>query len=248
MITKIFRHLWFGYAALIFMINMLIFSPIYLLIGYLFKERASRFLIVLSHYVVSRTIRWPLLIFIKTYGKKHFQKGQTYVIVNNHQSGLDFMVSATACPILYKYLAKKEVLQFPLFGVAVRLFSILVDRKDAKSRAQSIKRMEAALKTGFSVFLYPEGTRNRTSEPLKTFYNGAFKLAIQSQAPLMVGTIVGAVKLMSPHRPFQLSPGIIKVFWEEAVSTENIITSDLEKLKTQTKETMLNRLNNPLNH
>lgn len=237
---KLFRHIWFGYGVIIFFANMLLFAPIYLLVGNIFKQRATRFLIALSHYVVSRTIRWPLLIFIKAYGKEQFQEGQAYVIVNNHQSALDFMVSATGCPILYKYLAKKEVMQIPLFGVAVGLFSILVDRKDEKSRQQSIERMENELKKGFSVFLYPEGTRNRTFAPLKTFYNGAFKLAIQAQIPLMVGTIVGASRLMSPHQRFQLAPGIIKLYWEKPIGIQK--DTAIEQLKTTTQNIMLKRL------
>lgn len=237
---RIFRHLWFGYGVVIFFMNMLLFTPIYLLVSKIFKERASRFLIALSHYVVSRTIRWPLLIFVKTHGKRHFEKKQAYVIVNNHQSRLDFMVSAVGCPILYKYLAKKEVMQIPLFGTAVQLFSILVDRKDENSRQQSILRMKKELNNGFSVFLYPEGTRNRTNEPLKTFYDGAFKLAIQSQMPLMVGTIVGADELMSPHQRFQLAPGLVKLYWEKPIEIQT--TTTLEELKLKAQTSMLKRL------
>ena len=74
--------------------------------------------------------------------------------------------------------------KIPLFGLIYKTGSILVDRKDEKSRRESFSKMKEVLDMGLHMCIYPEGTRNTSTEPIKPFHDGAFRLAIAVEIPL----------------------------------------------------------------
>jgi 1-acyl-sn-glycerol-3-phosphate acyltransferase len=100
-------------------------------------------------------------------------------------------VAGSPDEILFEFLGKKEAARMPFFGFIINRLCILVSRKSEFSRKASYQKMKEGLDRGYSIFLYPEGTRNRTNEPVKDFYDGAFRLAIEMQKPLVVNTLVG---------------------------------------------------------
>ena len=73
-----------------------------------------------------------------------------------------------------------------------------MDRKSPESRAESVERMRQALQSGFSILLYPEGTRNRGDQPLTDFYDGAFRLAAETGFPMAVMTLNDPRKYNDP--------------------------------------------------
>lgn len=168
-----------------------------------------------------------------------------YIVVGNHQTMLDIMVNIVGAPynILFKFLAKSEIGSIPIFGYLQRRICVLVNRKNPESRKQSYVEMKAEIEKGFSIFIYPEGTRNRTNEPLKNFYDGAFKLAIEMQRPIVVNTLVDIKKINSVESYFSLLPGKVISYWEEPISTKGYTLDDVEKLKAEVKTLMLKRLN-----
>ena len=109
------------------------------------------------------------LIRVKVINRRLLDKDQSYIIVSNHISSIDFMLNAYAFPKAYKYLAKYELSKVPLFGFIVKRLCVLVDRKNAESRRKSITYLRKTINEGFSVFLYPEGTRNQSDKPLRDF-------------------------------------------------------------------------------
>ena len=74
--------------------------------------------------------------------------------------------------------------KIPLFGLIYKRGSVLVDRKSEESRKNSFVKMKEVLDMGLHMCIYPEGTRNKTTEPLQRFHNGAFKLAIDTGKPI----------------------------------------------------------------
>ena len=71
--------------------------------------------------------------------------------------------------------------KIPLFGLIYKTGSILVDRKNEKSRRDSFIKMKEVLDMGLHMCIYPEGTRNTSSEPIKPFHDGAFRLAVDQR-------------------------------------------------------------------
>ena len=152
------------------------------------------------------------------------------------------MLNAMAFPRAYKYLAKKELAQVPIFGFIVRQLCVLVDRGNAESRRKSIQYLQKTLKEGYSIFLYPEGTRNQTEDLLQLFQKGAFKLAIQTGTPIAVQTIVG-IERISGKGAYNLCPGVVDVVWSKPIATEGLEVRDLPELIEEVRNLMLENLN-----
>ena len=102
-------------------------------------------------------------------------------MIFNHNALLDVPLSSPYVPGANKTIAKASFAKVPLFGLFYRKGAVLVDRKNEKSRVKSYEAMKDVLLTGMHMCIYPEGTRNRTEKPLKDFYDGAFKLAIEAK-------------------------------------------------------------------
>lgn len=115
---------------------------------------------------------------LKIVGKENFEKGKTYVVVSNHNSLMDVPVSTPFVPGANKTIAKKSFAKVPIFGWVYIRGSVLVDRNSDESRRRSYDEMKKTLAQGLHMVIYPEGTRNKTNDPLKSFHDGAFKLAV----------------------------------------------------------------------
>jgi 1-acyl-sn-glycerol-3-phosphate acyltransferase len=111
-------------------------------------------------------------------GKENFKPGKTYIVTANHNSMMDIPVSCPFTPGPNKTIAKNSFAKVPIFGFYYMKGAVLVDRKNESSRKASFEKMQQVLKKGIHMCIYPEGTRNRTDEPLKKFHDGAFKLAV----------------------------------------------------------------------
>ena len=170
-------------------------------------------------------------------GKHDFN--QAHVFVGNHNSYMDIppIVQLKHQPI--KPLGKFESSKIPLFGLFYRHAVILVDRSNPEKRAESLRNLKEALKNKISIFIFPEGTFSMTDEkPLKDFYNGAFKLAIEMQVPIQPVLMVDSVDRMHFSSIFTLRPGICRVVYLPTVHVDNYTLEDLEILKQQVHQMM----------
>ena len=182
---------------------------------------------------------------IKIKNKQFIDPEKTYVFVANHVSFLDILLYARSCKNTFRFLSKAELAKVPLMGYVIKNLYITVDRGDKKDRSKSLDKMKESLDEGISVFLAPEGTRNKTEQPLLDFREGSFRLAIKAQVPLAILTIKNSQKLLSPHRPLEMRPGIIYAEWSEPIDTSNMTEEDVVMLKEKARDTMLEILNQP---
>ena len=174
---------------------------------------------------------------VKVTGQNNFEKGKNYVVVFNHNALLDVPLSAPYVPGPSRTIAKASFAKVPLFGWFYRKGSILVDRNNEKSRIRSYEEMKRTLALGIHMSIYPEGTRNRTAEPLKQFYDGAFKLAVDTKKSVIPCVIIGTKKAMPIHKFFYLLPIRLKMTFLPPVSSENITAKELkEKVFNTMKE------------
>lgn len=241
---KIFSFFWSIYATLSFSL-FVVLSIIFYFFFLIFKadeKYALRF--IYKKFGSSIVSSFFVKINSHYLGKYTSTDLDGYIVVGNHQTMLDIMVNIVSSPsnILFKFLAKSEIGSIPIFGFLLKRICILVNRKNPESRKQSYVNMKNEIEKGFSIFIYPEGTRNRTSEPLKNFYDGAFKLAIETQRPIVVNTLVGVKEINAVESYFSLLPGTVESYWEPSISTKGYTLEDIEKLKREVKELMLKRL------
>lgn len=232
-IKKLAGHIYFFYGILLFVITMLIvFIPIWIttlfpeplkskLLHPIFKGWMSVFLPLVCCPVIRR-------------GKKHFRKGNNYVVVINHNSLVDIPVSSPWIPGPNKTLAKAEMAKIPIFGVIYQAGSILVNRKNEGSRRDSFTKMQEMLDMGLHLCLYPEGTRNKTDQPLQTFYDGAFIAAIKAQKEIIPALIFNTKKIY-PSRESKIwaLPKPIYIDFLPPVNTKGLTLHDTAKLKEQ---------------
>jgi 1-acyl-sn-glycerol-3-phosphate acyltransferase len=172
-------------------------------------------------------------------GKENFKKGQNYVVVCNHNSLMDVPVSVTAVPP-NKTIAKVEMAKIPLFGLIYKRGSVLVDRKSEESRRNSFLKMKAVLEMGLHMCIYPEGTRNKTTEPLQRFHDGAFKLAVETKKPV-IPALIFYTNIVLPRKPFFYWPHKIEMHFLPAVSVEGKTSRELnEEVFMQMKNYLIN--------
>jgi len=223
-------------------LSFFIFFPCYFIVFNIYpKEKAPKIAHRLSQ-LWARTLFAIFFIRVRIVNAQFIDAQKTYVFIGNHRSFLDIPAYAIACKNTIRFLAKVELTKIPLLGYVIRKTYISVDRKDKAARLQSINNMLDSLKEKISVFICPEGTRNRTERPLLDFRDGAFRLAIESQLPLAVLTVKGADKLLSPKRPLELSPGIITCIWSKPIDTLGMTMDDLETLKEKARVLMIAEL------
>ena len=162
-------------------------------------------------------------------GRKNFKIGVAYIVVCNHNSFMDIPLSSPGIPGPNKTIAKVEMSRIPLFGTIYKRGSVLVDRKNEESRRSSYSKMKEVLEMGFHMCIYPEGTRNKTSEPLQRFHDGAFKLATETGKFIMPAVIFHTKKVLPAHRPFFFWPHKVEMHFLPPVDPQNKSTQQLKE-------------------
>ena len=229
LLKNIFARIWALWALVSFVSTfIIIFIPS--MLSYLFKDevKGQNYFIWVSR-VWMQSWLYMILCPVKVIGRDNFEKSKNYVIVYNHNAFLDVPLSAPFVPGGNKTIAKSSFGKVPIFGWFYKRGGIMVDRNVENSRVKSYEEMRATLKKGIHMCIYPEGTRNRTGAPLKTFYDGAFKLAIDAKKEIIPCVIIGTNKAMPVKHSFYLLPTKLKMIFLEPVSSENIDTKTLNK-------------------
>lgn len=176
---------------------------------------------------------WYFLIGIhhrEIYEAPHNRQKQ-YIFVANHISYMDIPCIVRCLHQPVRVLGKHEMVKYPVFGIIYRLAAILVDRSSPEKRAKSIRALKAALQRGISIFIFPEGTFNETGKPLKDFYDGAFRVAIETQTPLKPVLFIDTLERMHYRGLFELTPGKCRCVFLEEISVDGYTIKDISSLK-----------------
>lgn len=177
----------------------------------------------------------------KFYGTENFKKGKSYIYVSNHTSFLDLPGIRMIIPGQFRPLAKKELKKIPVFGWIAQAATIIVDRSSPESRKKSIDRLKQYLRDRISILIFAEGTQNRSKDLLQPFHDGAFRIAVDTQQPILPMVVIGAGRLMPPGT-IDLRPGLIRIYVGTEIPTVGLTVKDVAALKEQTFEAMKNLL------
>ncbi|MGI9137399.1 MAG: lysophospholipid acyltransferase family protein [Sediminibacterium sp.] len=164
---------------------------------------------------------------------------QAHIFVGNHNSYMDIppIVQLKHQPI--KPLGKFESSKIPIFGWIYREAVIMVDRSNPEKRAESLRNLKKALLNKTSIFIFPVGTFSMTDQyPLKSFYNGAFKLAIELKVPIQPVLLVDTVERMHFNSVLTLTPGISRVVYLPAIQVEGYTMEQVDDLKQKVYDIM----------
>ncbi len=183
---------------------------------------------------------WYFLIGIRhkeIYEQPH-DRSRQYIFVANHISYLDIPPIVLIAHQPMRILGKYEMVKIPVFGWIYRAAVILVDRSSPDTRSRSVRALKAALKHHISIFIFPEGTFNETGRPLKEFYDGAFRIAIETETPIKPVLLIDTIDRLHYKSLFELTPGINRVVYLEEIPVEGLSMRNIPSLKNKVYSVM----------
>lgn len=174
-------------------------------------------------------------------GRERVVPGASYIVTPNHQGNADILALITVLPVRFRWVIKKELLRIPLFGWALgKTGAISLDRSDPTKAVRALKGASSKLKDGWSVLIYPEGTRSKNPH-LQPFKKGPFMLAVQTGIPILPVVCNGAFHVL-PRKTCVFIPGHIKVTIGNSIATEGLGVEDVPELMERTRQEMLKYL------
>lgn len=232
-ILKYIYSIWIAITFIVITFPMLFCYLFLFLVPYKYQ--------IIGVYYINRTFLyfWSLIVglFYKIKGTENISKNQTYIVVSNHVNVIDVAAISCGLRVYAKPLVKKELTKIPGIGQLFSLMCLTVDRSNKESRHASKVKMLSDLKQGISIFIFPEGTRNKSKEPLLSFYDGAFELAIEAQVPIIPAIQLNTRKL-NPNSSILFRPGIVELVHLPSISTIGLTLNNLKELKEKTHAIM----------
>jgi len=210
---------------------MLLFLPIFIVASFFGKVKGGN--------IIYDTCRiwadiWMVMIGVshKNIYETPHDTSRQYIFLSNHISYLDIPVMMKAIRKQnFRILGKSELGEIPVFGFIFKYAAVSVDRKNPANRAKSVLVLKSIIKRKISVFICPEGTFNETHHPLKEFYDGAFKIAIETQTPIKPVLILDTYDRLNYKNFFSLSPGRSRAVFLEETDTTSLSVRDVAVLK-----------------
>lgn len=136
-------------------------------------------------------------------GEENVPKDKAVMYVGNHHSIFDIITTYTRVPGLTGYVAKKEIEKVPVLRTWMRhLNCLFLDRKDLKAGAKMIIDAVHKIKSGVSIFIFPEGTRSKDENVTLPFHDGSFKIATKSGCPIVPVVLTKTNRIFEDHFPW----------------------------------------------
>jgi len=227
------------YALVVFVAIMLLIFPFVIIASFFGRIKGGNMILRLCMLWADL---WFFLIFIyvrRIYQAPH-EKGKPYIFVANHISYLDAPIIVKAWRQPVRPLGKVEMGRIPFFGFIYRKAIVTVDRSSPENRHESISILKRIIKRGISVVVFPEGTFNTTDKPLKDFYDGAFRVAVETQTPVKPVIFLDAFDRMHYRSIFSLTPGRCRIVYLEEIPVEGLEVQELkERVYAAMEKTLL---------
>ncbi len=238
---KPLQWLYCVYAIVLFLAIMLLIFPFVIIAGFFGRIKGGN--IILRLCTLWADIWFPLIfIFHKRIYEKPHNKQKQYVFITNHISYIDSAVLVKVIRQPIRPLGKVEMAKIPLFGYIYKNAIVTVDRSNAANRTKSVRLLTSIIKKGISVFFFPEGTFNMTHKPLRDFYDGAFKLAIETQTPIKPVLFLDTYSRMHYDSVWSMTPGRSRVVFLDEIPVADLTIADVAALKLKTHQIMTAKL------
>lgn len=184
--------------------------------------------------VYSRGIMAITRTSIEVENREGMDKFRPCVFVANHQHNLDLAYIGSVCPHDTYVIGKKELLWVPIFGqLFIAAGNIAINRQKSKKALSGIDTAaEAIRRRVISIFIFPEGTRNKTSEVLLPFKKGAFHMAIHAGVPIVP-------YVCSPYRDIAYQKKRLKIRVLPPIDTKGMTVADVDRLLEMTRNQMM---------
>ena len=238
---EILGGFWKVYVFTWFLILLIILYPFYALFLLTEKHFKKGFHLLRFH---TGLLMYLSGIFTSVKNKHYIQKGQAYVITPNHSSYLDIVIIYQTFTHYFVFMGKKELAHVPLFNIFFKKMNIPVDRKSNSSGKKAMDRCALELDKGHSVVLFPEGTIPSTCPKMGNFKNGAFKLAVEKQMPILPITFISNYRILEMKGMFSglAGPGLARAIIHEPIPTIGLTDNDVDMLRNKVFDIINNEL------
>ncbi len=178
---------------------------------------------------------------VKVTGRENMKKGQSYIIVSNHQSQYDIFVIYGWLPRHFKWVMKHSLRKVPGLGLyCARMEHIFIDRTDTASALASIEAAKGKIANGTCVVFFPEGTIFGKGT-LGPFKKGAYRMALDLGLPVLPVTIRGTEDIL-PYKSFDLFPGHAEMIIHEPIDTGSYNSDMIDELVEESKRRIASSL------
>jgi len=230
------------YAFLIFIGFLFLIFPLVIISSFFGKIRGGNFIYKLCHLWADFFLLMTGIFHRNIYEVPH-DRGRQYVFVFNHISYMDIpVILKTIRRQQFRVLGKAEMARIPVFGFLYRSAAIMVERGDPEKRARSVQQLKSVLSKNISIVIAPEGTFNMTHKPLKEFYDGAFKIAIETQTPIKPVLFLDTYDRMGYQSIFSIRPGRSRSVYLQEIDVDGLTPDDVDELRERVFKIMADKL------
>lgn len=192
--------------VVLFLVVFLILSIPVMLVEWLIGKKSPN----MKDYSSLRIVQWAFKVIlwiagvnVTVIGEEHIPD-EPVLYIGNHRSFFDVPITYSRCRRLTGFVAKKEIEKVPLLSTWMRfLYCLFLDRDDVRAGLKTILTAMEQVKNGISIFIFPEGTRNKGEElSVLPFHDGSFKIAEKTGCAVIPVSINNSVQILEAHFPF----------------------------------------------
>ena len=168
-------------------------------------------------------------------GEENVPKDQPVLYIGNHRSYFDILITYVRVPRPTGYIAKKEMLRYPLLVNWMKnLHCLFLDRKDVKQGLKTILTAIEEVKSGGSICIFPEGTRNKINHTFMEFHEGSFKIAAKTGCPIVPMTIYNSADIFEDHLP-KIRPAAVILDYGKPIYIKELAKEDQKRVGAYTQ-------------
>lgn len=234
------RALWRIWFYVMVTLPILVFAPF--LILFTLSEKTFKSFYWIARNLWAKPILYGMGCFPKIVYRESLDRASSYMLVANHTSMLDIMLMFCVSKNPFVFVGKKELVSIPVFGYFYKRVCILVDRESSRSRTGVYRRAQRRLQNGLSICIFPEGGVPEDTEILlDSFKDGAFKMAIAHQIPLVPVSFFDC-KRRFPFAFFEGSPGVLRAEVHPFIVTKGLTEQEVSATRDQVHRLLLQSL------
>ena len=241
-LKKIFWAVWRVWFYVMMLIPILIMSPF--LVASILTESGYPYFFKMSR-IWAKCVLFGTGFYYKIEKSEKLDKHKSYMFVANHTSITDIMLMLAAVDNPFVFVGKASLAKIPLFGFFYKRTSILVDRKSSKSKMEVFDEAQKRISRGLSICIFPEGgVPQDESILLDTFKDGAFRLAVEHQLPIVPLVFPDNKKRMS-YTFYSGSPGLMRVKVLPVITTADVNSENrayIKEVREKTRDVIYNEL------
>lgn len=197
--------------------------------------------------IVQATFRFFLKLAgvkVTVIGEENIPEDTAVLYIANHRSYFDILLTYVRCKRCTGFVAKKEMERYPLLSTWMRnLHCLFLDRENIKEGLKTILEAIEKMKAGISIFIFPEGTRNKADSDLELlpFHAGSFKIATKSKCPIVPVAMNNTCQIFEAHAPKVNSTHVV-IEYCKPIYPDQLDKEDLKHIETYTQNIILETL------